>query len=78
VAKTWDNLSEAEKIEELRRDVLNIINTVNRLDRHATALENGISEISGRAQALESQVSKLEHKAAEKPVSGQPATKTRR
>jgi uncharacterized protein YhaN len=78
MTKTWERLSEAEKIEELRRDVLNIMNTVNRRARHAAALEGGISEIAGRAHALESRVAKLEQKAIEKPASGQRATTKRR
>ena len=47
MAKTWEQLSDAEKIEDLRSDLLRIIAKVNQLDAHSDVLERGISKIAG-------------------------------
>lgn len=60
MAKLWEEMSQAEKIEDLRRDIKAIMASVNQMGRVATALEGGISEIAGRAHDLGSRVAKLE------------------
>ena len=54
MAKTWEQLSDAEKIEDLRSDLLRIIAKVNQLDAHSDVLERGISKIAGDLRDLES------------------------
>jgi hypothetical protein len=60
MAKTWEQLNDAEKIEELRRDILKTMAKVNQLDAHSDVLERGISQIVGDLRDLKSQVAKLE------------------
>jgi hypothetical protein len=60
MAKTWEQLNNAEKIEELRRDILKTMARVNQLDAHSDVLESGISKIVGDLRRLESRVAKLE------------------
>ena len=60
MAKTWEQLNDAEKIEELRRDILKAMAKVNQLDAHSDVLERGISQIVGDLRDLKSRVAKLE------------------
>ena len=47
MAKTWEQLSDVEKIEDMRSDILRIMAKVNQLDAHSDVLESGISKIVG-------------------------------
>jgi len=80
MSKTWKQLSDAEKIEDLRSDILTIMAKVNQLDAHSDVLESGISKIVGELRSLESRVAELE---SQKPEERQHrekdrATKSRR
>jgi chromosome segregation ATPase len=58
--KTWEQLTQTEKIEDLRRDLIKTMERVNQLDRHSDALERGISEIASKLDGLARRVSALE------------------
>jgi hypothetical protein len=60
MAKNWDQMTQAEKIEELRRDIINTMARVNQLDRHSDALERGISSLAGNFDDLVRRVAVLE------------------
>ena len=58
--RKWEQLTPAEKVEDLRRDLLKTRVVVNDMGHRLNALEGGISEVAGRAHNLESQVARLE------------------
>jgi hypothetical protein len=59
MAKTWEQMTEAEKIEDLRNDMKNTMATVNswiaqqrRLGEYHNDLMKKVSEVSAAVQAL--------------------------
>jgi hypothetical protein len=73
VAK-WQQMSGAEKIEDLRRDLLKTIAFANQLSARAEALESRVSAFASQIHDLESKVAKL---APSKPKVRQRAVKGR-
>jgi hypothetical protein len=51
----WTELSDSERIEELRRDVLKTMGAVNQLSAHSELVDRTISELVRRIDRLESQ-----------------------
>ncbi len=77
--KTWEQLTQDEKIEELRRDIIKTMAKVNELDRRSDALTLGISEIAAKLHDLECRVSILEESPKPRPrVVGVLSAKRRR
>lgn len=74
MAKSWEQLSDVEKIEDMRSDILRIMAKVNQLDAHSDVLESGISKIVGDLHDLKSRVAEL---ASRKPAKRQRAGKDR-
>jgi hypothetical protein len=56
----WTELSDSERIEELRRDVLKTMGAVNQLSAHSELVDRTISELVQRIDRLESQAAELE------------------
>jgi len=59
--KKWDDLTQAEKIEELRRDMMRTMDFVNDLHRRLSASGNAI----GTVETLAKQVKALAEKTAD-------------
>jgi small-conductance mechanosensitive channel len=54
----WEQLSDSEKIEDLRRDLLTMMAFVNQMKARADALEARVSASSDQIRDLESKVAK--------------------
>jgi hypothetical protein len=67
MAKPWDQLSDLEKIEELRRDVLKTMGVVNQLNAHSDLLDQEISKIARRIDDLEHRTAEKESKKQAQP-----------
>ena len=66
MAKTWSQLAETEKIDELRRDIVKTMNRVNQIDRHSDVLQRGISEIAAKLDNLARRVAAVESAVSDK------------
>jgi hypothetical protein len=64
MAKSWEEMTQAEKIEDLRRDVVRIFSALREHDDRMTSRDNLISQQFGKEQekieALGKRISTLE------------------
>jgi phage host-nuclease inhibitor protein Gam len=59
MAKTWDEMTSTEKIENLRRDVVRLFDAYNDLDRHLKAGSAYLGQIATIASEIESLKARL-------------------
>jgi hypothetical protein len=60
MAKTWEQMTQAEKIEDLRRDVLMLIDALNGTRRSSAILANHIDDAKNKANAASKAVAELQ------------------
>ncbi len=60
MAKTWDQMNEAEKIEDLRRDVVRIFRVLNDFDASLRAVVARLDQVTKIANAASDTVSALQ------------------
>jgi hypothetical protein len=58
--KTWDQMTQAEKIEDLRRDVLMLIDALNGTRRSSELLANHIDDAKNKANSALKAVAELQ------------------
>jgi hypothetical protein len=64
--KTWDDMSQTEKIEELRRDVLKIYSAFNGLVSDVRGTSSKLNEVAKAVEVLEGRLPKARPKKTKK------------
>ena len=59
MARAWEQMKEAEKIEDLRGEMLRLLHAVDRLNTRSAVLERGMSDLTGKLRGLEIEVVKF-------------------
>jgi chromosome segregation ATPase len=59
MTKTWEQMTEAEKIEDLRRDVVRIFRVLNSIDHSLSALAAHLDQAQKTAREASTAVSAL-------------------